>query len=222
LIDVGFEMPPQVVGWAPTSFNPSTARLSWEPVGSGHNLSRAVLVTATNYNDCRWVQSVSGLTPGATYWITGWIKGEAIVPEPGRNVGANLCLEGTWTRSIDGLIGTFDWRQVSFGFEAPTSGTIDVGCRLGFWSNTASGRAWFDDLRLVAAADFLLDEPQLHANGHPGFLLVARPGLNYQLERSTNLLDWDEVRTVRPNHPVTAMEDTNPPAGTARFYRAAR
>jgi hypothetical protein len=146
--ELGLTLP---VRWNSETFL-NTAVLSWEPVGTGRDGSRCVSIHAeTDRNDARWTQSISGLVPEGRYLLEGWIKGENITLDPGASVGANLCAVGTWTHSTPLLIGTFDWTRVQCYVTADASGTLAVGCRLGYWSSLAGGKAWFDDLSLTHA-----------------------------------------------------------------------
>jgi len=221
VVNGGFEFNPQASGWLPEAFLPAQASFQWEPSGTGRHGSRCVSIAATSFNDARWVQTVTGLTPGETCWLTGWIKGSNIVREPDRIVGANLCLNGTWEHAPDLLDGNFDWRQFSFAFIAPPSGTITVGCRLGFWSNCARGKVWFDDIAVVRPVGLRLGQPQLRPGDRLDLELVAAPLSPCRIEQSTNLQSWSEVQSFTPTDPITEIS-VPLPASAACFYRAAR
>ncbi|HVO23536.1 MAG TPA: DUF1566 domain-containing protein, partial [Candidatus Margulisiibacteriota bacterium] len=49
-----------------------------------------------------------------------------------------------------GLFDTNDWRLLSLTFNSGVANQVVVCARLGFFSGTTTGTAWFDDLRLVA------------------------------------------------------------------------
>ena len=96
-------------------------------------------------NDVWWSQRVTGLVPGEPYELCGWLKGEGIAGNGA--TGANVSVLGGWI-GAGGFVGTFDWTRacVIFTAEAPEA---DIACRLGFYANTISGKAWCDDLTLV-------------------------------------------------------------------------
>jgi hypothetical protein len=222
VIDGEFEVNPQVCGWFTSAFNSSKAQFGWETAGVGRNGTRCVSIQATNFNDANWTQTINGLTPGATYGLTGWIKGENVVRQPGGTLGANLCLAGTWVHAPDSLDGTFDWRQVSLSFTAPQSGTVTIGCRLGYWSNTAQGKVWFDDVAIVRPTELRLEHLRLLPGGIARFVLTTWPGRRYRIEKSHGLGDtWTEVQTFTAVHPLTEISDTQMPVPSALFYRAA-
>jgi chitodextrinase len=222
VLNGGFEVEPLSCGWSTEAFVPSAAVFTWEPVGTGRKGGRCVSISSTRFNDARWMQTLTGLTPGATYWLSGWIKGEDVTCEPGKNLGANLCLMGGWDHAPDGLVGTFDWRQVSFRFTAPPSGTVTIGCRLGFWGNTTSGKIWLDDVAVTQPTEVRLDAPQFLPDGMLQFLLLAGPGSTYRIDASADLESWEELLSVQAAHPVTEVVDPSLPRLAARFYRAVR
>jgi hypothetical protein len=221
LFNGSFEFLPQLSGWGTDAFSPSAARFSWEPPGSGRNGTRSVSIDASNLNDASWMQIVIGLTPGETYWVTGWIRGQDIVREPGRMTGANICIEGTWSHAPDYLDGTFDWTQASFSFVAPGSGTVTIGCRLGYWSNTTRGKAWFDDIRIVQPKELQFETVRLDSPGWLHLVLLTPPGNRYRVEKSSDLRSWTEVQTFEAAQPISEIPDAIVP-GAKCFYRAVR
>ncbi|MCL5099095.1 MAG: fibronectin type III domain-containing protein [Candidatus Omnitrophica bacterium] len=220
ILDGSFELNPQAAGWTSDAMLPSQAQFTWELSGTGRRGSRCLSIASSQFNDARWMQTVTDLTPGSTYWITGWIKGVNIVLEPGRSTGANLCLIGTWDHAPDFLSGTFDWRQATLPFTAPSSGTVSVGCRLGYWSSTTSGKAWFDDLMVVGPTELRLAQPEMSDTGRVRFILIATPSRSYRIERSPDLESWQELKTVSSSHPVIEISDLDSTAASSRYYRA--
>jgi hypothetical protein len=91
------------------------------------------------------------------YRLSGWIKGQNIVNVTG-TIGANLCLFGTWEHT-PGISGTFDWTEVSMIFTAPPDGAVVIGCRLGYWGNTTTGKVWFDNISLITPSSYTAVPP---------------------------------------------------------------
>lgn len=123
-------------------YNSSAAVMTWESSG-GINNSKCISASSTTDNDIRWVRAFN-LAPDQGYVGRVWVKGENIV---GGN-GANLGVHGTWTRT-EGSFGTFNWKEIGLNFITPTSGPVEIGCRLGYWGATSSGTVWFDNLQVT-------------------------------------------------------------------------
>lgn len=119
-----------------------------QEIGAGIDNTNCVSIYHPVANDSRYIQQISGLTPGTYYILKGYIKGENIVNNENGMVGANLCINNTLFNS-ELLTGTFDWREVTIGFEGPESGSITLQCRLGHFGNTTTGKAWFDNLTIL-------------------------------------------------------------------------
>lgn len=137
--------------WSTGSWQPQGVQFEWE-TGSGRNQSRCISIHLTEPNEAYWKQEIT-TEPGAWFNVYAYIKGQNITNHENGSIGANLCNLGTWDRSDDlGSLGTFDWNQVVFTCQAGPSGKVDIGCRLGYWGNTVTGQAWFDDI--YTADDF--------------------------------------------------------------------
>src|SRR5262249_1018443 len=85
-------------------------------------------------------ENASGLTTGASYLLCGWVKGQGIVPDAGATTGGTIGAGTGWTR-VQGLFGTFDWKQICVPYVAEAT-TSPVACRLGFFSSLATGQRW--------------------------------------------------------------------------------
>lgn len=138
---------PGPAGWTYDPWMPGSALTAWDDQEAFDGL-RSIKITATALNDIRWFQTVQ-VKPRTNYLLTGWIKTEGVTHSPQVvDAGANLCLYGTFTRT-DGIFGTRGWTPVRLVFSSGTESSLSIGIRLGFWSGTATGTAWFDDLRLT-------------------------------------------------------------------------
>ena len=131
--------------WNRNAWDYHHAHYSWAD-GMGRDGSKGVSISSSLPNDASWVQRVQGLQPGRAYRFVGWLKADAASAESGFGESANLCLFGTWDHV--GQSGSFDWTEFSLPFVAPESGEVVVGCRLGYWSNTATGQIWCDEMRI--------------------------------------------------------------------------
>ncbi|MGC4088168.1 MAG: hypothetical protein QM756_09760 [Polyangiaceae bacterium] len=131
-------------GWSTTAWQSSTT-FAWDS-SVKHTGSRSVSINSPSGNDAEWRRSASGLTVGKPYLLCGWIKGENIAPDQGSDTGGTVAFTETWQHVLGGF-GTFDWRQVCVPYQAQATSAL-VACRLGYWSNTATGKLWCDDFSL--------------------------------------------------------------------------
>lgn len=131
-------------GWKRQAFGPE-ASLTWD-MEFAHGGAHSVKILASQPNDAAWIQTIT-VAPNTNYLLSGWIKTDSVAHTEG-SVGANLCLFGTWQQTA-AVIGTTDWTQVRMSFNSGPSGTVTIGARLGYWSGTTTGTAWFDDMRVT-------------------------------------------------------------------------
>ncbi len=134
--------------WRIQAFIPEDAIVLWG-ANIGRNNSGGVSIEAPNdaLNDISVAQTIR-VVPGKTYRLSTWVKTENVHGE----YGANICLLGAFERSAPPVVGTTDWQKISFEFTAPSSGVVDIAVRLGFYSGVATGKAYFDDVRIEEAA----------------------------------------------------------------------
>jgi hypothetical protein len=138
-------------GWARDEWENGRSVFQWEAVGGMGNSRCASIQTSGEANDARWVQKLA-LEPRTAYLLRGMVKGEGIeVAEKDGTIGANLSQMGIWGCSSDPAksTGTFDWTPFEVDFATGESGDVEVACRLGHWSSTTRGKAWFDNVHVV-------------------------------------------------------------------------
>lgn len=135
--------------WVTAAWDTSRTLFTWD--GSQASLgSRSVKISSTEPNDARWTQTVD-VIPGVEYRLSGCIKTENVTHTvESEDAGANLSVMEFWGRSA-GLIGTHDWTCVEHLFNSDSASQLTVAARLGYYSGTTNGTAWFDDLRLELA-----------------------------------------------------------------------
>jgi hypothetical protein len=169
-------------------------------------------IAAPTANDAAWTQTITGLTPNANYLLSGWIRTEDVAPwDPTVLGGANLSLWGTWL-STQPLLGTNDWTYVSMVFNAGATGSVTVAARIGYWGATASGTAWFDDLRV---REILATDP--HPSWDVLVLIYDRTDFSYTDQFGTHHLVGqippEQVATAAAN--ATRFVNTDIPALTS-------
>ena len=136
-------------GWFKEAFNGATANFTWDNTVA-HSGSKSVKINLAELNDARWVQFVN-LQPNTDYEFSGWIKTQG-VPFMNQRIdpGANLSTSGAFQLpASQGVFGVSDWTFVSFNFNSANWTGLSFFARIGYYSGTAVGTAWFDDLQLV-------------------------------------------------------------------------
>jgi hypothetical protein len=165
-----------------------TATFAWDE-NEARTCARSIKIESLDPNDAYWSQTAD-VEPNTVYSLSGWIKTDSVEHPPGSvGAGANLSLVDTWTHSA-GLFGTQTWTRSNILFNSGDQLQVTVGGRLGYWSGTTTGSAWFDDLRL---------EQVLPMDPHPGWEILV---LIYQ---ATDFQVTDEQGI--DHHYVAAMTD---------------
>ncbi len=101
-------------------------------------------IVSTDGGDVGWTVQAS-VEPFARYRLSGWIKTEDVRTTTGR--GALLNLHNLQPVATRALTGTNDWTRVEVEFETAELDVVQINCLFGGWG-LATGRAWYDDLRL--------------------------------------------------------------------------
>jgi len=143
-VNGGFESgQEQPAGWS-TGSTDEHHRATWETAG-GRN-GRCVKVEVDAGAEPTWVQWSQHnipVTPGRSYKVSGWVRGENVVGRAGWFVHVNGERPQLVNKTIGVGEGTFGWKEASVTFTAPpTATTATVGTVL-----HGTGRAWFDDAR---------------------------------------------------------------------------
>jgi alpha-N-arabinofuranosidase len=117
---------------------------SFEYAAVGRTGGRSVMIASDAGADAGWKINVP-VEPYAKYRLSAWIKTENIKVTNGRGALLNLHnLQGIATKA---LTGTNDWTQVEVVFAVEDQDAVQVNCLFGGWG-LATGKAWYDDLRL--------------------------------------------------------------------------
>lgn len=152
VVNGSFERPPCTAGVLPAGWTTD----AWQPGAifacdrsTAHWGRQSVRIEARALNDARWIQTVRVRT-NTLYRLSAWIKTRNVTHTPElHDAGANIGFFGTYDHS-PGLFSTNDWTYVSVTVNSGNRTELTVAARLGYWSGTATGTAWFDDVRLVA------------------------------------------------------------------------
>ena len=148
----------KATGWEPRTWR-GEAAFKVEP--TGRTGARSVAISSEKGADASWVATVP-IKPYSRYRLSGWIRTENLVP--GNSKGALINIEGVPAWQTAPVTGTRDWSQVELEFDAGANDALQVNCLFGGWGQ-ATGKAWFDDVRLtwVSGQEFILPAVRIHA-----------------------------------------------------------
>ncbi len=146
----GFEAgAPKPEGWSAATTD--SAHRAALVDGAGRGGGRAALVEADAGAEPTWVQWQQDripVRPGCAYELRGWVRAESVDGIAGFYVHVHGETPQMLNRHADAGRGSFDWREVSLSFVAPTGAqSATVGTVL-----HGTGRAWFDDVSFRATA----------------------------------------------------------------------
>jgi hypothetical protein len=156
------------IGWRTDAYLFAGVAFAWDSSQS-YQGSRSIKISAPTANDARWLQTVA-VEPDTNYLLSGWVRTVGVTDTLELvNAGANLGIfdlfgsSGAFEHSA-GVFGTKDWTYVSMVFNSGSRTQVQIGARLGFYAGTATGTAWFDDLRLT---------PILPTDPHPAWKILV-------------------------------------------------
>jgi hypothetical protein len=135
--------------WAVVSWrqNKRAAAIQHGGYGGATHGKKALVIRSAEADDARYLQKVK-VKPNTRYLLSGWAKTKDVTMEKDGRIGANLSLDGGLEKSAS-LVGTNDWTYLTLIFDSAKRSEVAVCARLGFYSSTAKGAAWFDDLCLI-------------------------------------------------------------------------
>jgi len=110
----------------------------------GRTGSQCVTISSATGADLSFGQRAAVL-PFSKYRFSGWIRTEGIEATTGK--GALFNLHGMAGCETPAVTGTHDWTRVEMVFETEGLDMVDVNCLYGGWG-FATGKAWYDDVRL--------------------------------------------------------------------------
>ncbi len=124
---------------------------------AAHAGQRSVTLASTQGADASW--SASALVePFARYRLSGWIKTENVAAPNAR--GALLNVHGLESAATKAITGTADWQRVEVEFDVEDQDSLQINCLFGGWG-LATGKAWFDEVRLEQIATREVPAPRL-------------------------------------------------------------
>jgi hypothetical protein len=132
------------------------------------------------------------------YKISAMVRYEGFVPNSVSSVGANISIDGEWTRS-EGYTGSA-WKKIELEFNSNNRTSVDILLRNGFYSADCKGTAWFSDVKIEkkdmtpsTGWNFLC---LIIKNIDVTLPLPAPNGSNYRQNASYSQADVDALKTV--------------------------
>lgn len=147
----------------------------------------AAFLESTKNNDIRLVQTIP-VKPETVYRFSGWVATENVSQG---GTGAALCVLGGFIHS-NGVTGTSDWVPMELVFRTHQSQReVMLGVRLGFYGQTATGRAFFDDLKLEICTGTPASFQQISpTDPQPGLGLLDRPTVSSAQVQAGQIASW--------------------------------
>jgi len=105
-------------------------------------------ISDTNANDLRIIKEYK-LKPNTLYVVLVDIKTKNVVNKENTTnpLGANISV-GDYINSVS-VSGTSNWKTVQVVGESDSSGYLNVSMNLGYYSNTCTGTAWFENIQII-------------------------------------------------------------------------
>ncbi|MFT3894284.1 MAG: carbohydrate binding domain-containing protein [Anaerolineales bacterium] len=182
--------------WTQDSYDPS-AVFTWDNT-QAYKGSHSVKITSDAPNDAYWLQTIH-VQPNTTYLVTGWIKTVG-VEHTTQSVdrGANLSIMGSWDWYSQPLFGTNDWTYVSFVFNSGDQTEMTIAARLGYFSGTITGTAWFDNLEVTTL-------PESDTNPNWKILLLVYDTVDFTYADASGVHHYTGVMTQQEKDQAALM-----------------
>ena len=145
---IDFNAPERWSGWVKQGWIADRGIFLWDST-IGRNNSGGLSIDAGSFSNDLYPSQQIFLDPSKIYRLSAWVKTEKVYG----GAGANICLYGTYVKS-ESVYGTTDWKKISLDIP-PNSSTVTIACRLGFWSATSTGKAYFDDVSIEEVKKFV-------------------------------------------------------------------
>ncbi len=128
----------------------------WRWADTGRSGGRAVGIESADGADIAWA-ATAAVEPLARYRLSGYIKTENVRTKDGAH-GALMNVHNLQRVKTEAVTGTRDWTKVEVTFETADQDTLQVNCLFGGWG-LATGKAWWDDVRLEKIGEREMPEP---------------------------------------------------------------
>ncbi len=139
-------------GYSEDSYNSGITSFSVPANGEGVNGSGALKITSSDDNDARLIKKIN-LTGGKYYRIDADVKVEGITADnTDRIKGANISILESKDSSFACVNSGDGWVHITDYFTLAKSGSYTLCMRLGYYSNSTRGTAWFDNVKVTTVS----------------------------------------------------------------------
>ncbi len=169
--------------WTKKLGSSGTSNIQFES-GKGINGSNCISISSTKPDHTSLVQTVT-LQPNKPYILYASVKAENINVFENKNVGPTISIYNTWTRADSStIIDNYDWKQIVLNFQSPADGVVQIACNLGYFYNTSTGKAYFDNIVLA------LDNSIERKDGSNVYLNLEKTDITENIISSNNYSKW--------------------------------
>ena len=104
-------------------------------------------ISSEDFNDAMIAKELK-VTPKTPYKVTCMVKTQNVIPEkePSES-GAQICISDTTEKSRS-IVGTSDWQLLTFEFDSENRTEVEIGFRLGGYTDNCKGKVWFSDFKV--------------------------------------------------------------------------
>lgn len=177
-------------------------------------------IESKNYNDAMIYKTVK-VTPNTPYKVTCKIKTQNVESKnENTDSGAHICIADT-TEKSDNVVGTSDWTNIEFYFNAKNREEVKIGFRLGSFEDEVLGTAWFSDMTMEVAIEdtsnewnflcLLFDNVDVNINGQNIQLQLTqidKEDMNMCMRRFKNSIEELSKNKIKVNYEI--METKQP------------
>ncbi len=147
--------------WSTFDWSDGKSDIKFEWSTEAHSGKRSVAISSKEKGDGNWFQSVT-VQPWQNYRFSGWVKTEGVESKGGQGAYIDASPgQGANMRNARNIIrGSNDWQRLETVFNALPCNNLVMQCIFGSWGPVA-GKAWFDDVSLVAMKEISRGEGQM-------------------------------------------------------------
>lgn len=152
-------------------------------------------ISETKANDLRILKQYT-VQPNTLYVVSVDIKTKDVVNHENavNPIGANISV-GDYNNSRS-ILGTNDWQNVRLLGSSDAQGKLQLSMNLGYFSNTCTGTAWFENIRVMPADEFSATDNTWE------FLAVILT------ETGIDTMDKETNRRIKLSHKMSSAEVT--------------